>query len=68
MHKSSQASTAEVASAKHALGERILKARLMDVVDGGVDGDGPVMRLRSLDGSTVFDHPIPAGSFVVNCE
>jgi len=58
-------STREAATVRATLGDRILKKRLMDVATG-VDGQ-PVMRLRSLNGTSIEDRPIPAGSFVINC-
>merc|ERR1712070_503990 len=37
----------------------------MDVLNG--EDGAPVMRLRGLDGSSIEERSIPAGSFIVNC-
>ena len=44
--------------------QKVLKCHLMDVVD---DGEQVRLKLRGLDGKTVFYQDIPAGSFVINC-
>merc|ERR1712054_55110 len=53
-------STQEAVTVRTALGDRTIKARLMDVVNG--EDGAPVMRLRGLDGSSIEERPIPAGS------
>lgn len=60
-------SNTEIKVVKNALSptqEKVIKAHLMDVVsEDGV----PLLKLRSLDGASVFHRKIPVGSFIINC-
>lgn len=44
--------------------EKIIKAHIVDVTNGG---NGPVLKLRALDGESIFTREVEPGSFIINC-
>ena len=57
----------EIQTAQKALtpaSEKVMKGHLVDIIEK----QGKVlMKIRSLDGKTIYEKPIPVGSFIINC-